>query len=87
LKKYMVGSPPVTFGPATPFNVAFLALTFVALLVVAVGGTFAQYGLPGFTPGGQTIVALPGAADSALAPTATMPPRSASHLRCEYLVM
>jgi asparagine synthase (glutamine-hydrolysing) len=43
LKKNIVGSPPLTSGPATPFSVALVAFTFVALLVVAVGGTFVQY--------------------------------------------
>jgi hypothetical protein len=86
-KKYWVGSPPLTFGPATPFNVADLAVTFVALVVVAVGGTFEQYGLGGVMPEGQTIVALPGPANTALAPTAARPPRSASRLRCKYLAM
>ena len=80
-------SPPETFGPATPFRVAFLAPTLVALPVVAVGGTFVQYGLGGFIPVGQTIVAPAGAADSAIRPAATRPPSGASHLRCEYLVM
>jgi hypothetical protein len=35
-------SPPVTFGPATPFRVALVPFTLVALPVVAVGGTFVQ---------------------------------------------
>lgn|SRR5579884_3592799 len=86
-KKYWVGSPPLTFGPATPFNVALVPLTLVALVVVAVGGTFVQYGLGGLTPAGHTIVALLGAARSALAQAAMRPPRSASRMRCEYLVM
>jgi hypothetical protein len=77
----------VTSGPATPFSVALVALTFVALPVVAVGGTFVQYALGGFTPCGQTMVAPVGTADSANTPAATRPPAGASHLRCEYLVI
>jgi hypothetical protein len=72
-------------GPATPFNVAFLAVTFVAEPVVAVGGTFVQYGLGGLIPDGQTSVALLGAAESAPAPIATMPLRSASDLKCLFM--
>jgi hypothetical protein len=33
------------------------------------------------------MVALDGAADTATTAAATRPPRAASHLRCEYLVM
>jgi hypothetical protein len=67
--------------------VALLAVTFVAEPVVAVGRTFVQYGLGGLIPDGQTTVALPDPASSALAPTAKQPPRSASRLRCKYLIM
>ena len=80
-------SPPATFGPATPFSVALVALTFVAFLVMAAGLTFVQYGLGGLTPFGQTIVAPVGAADSAITPAATRPAAGANHLRCRYLVI
>ena len=80
-------SPPVTFGPATPLSVAPVPVTFVALPVVATGGTLVQYLLGGFIPTGQTIVAWVGAADTTMTPAATRPPSAASHLRCEYLVM
>jgi hypothetical protein len=79
-------SPPLTFGPATPFSVALVPFTSVALPVVAVGRTFVQQGLGGFIPVGQTIVALDGAADRIRTPAATKPPRAGSHLRCEYLI-
>ena len=88
-KKYEVGSPPTTFGPATPFSVARLGLTLVASLVVAVGGTFVQYGLVGLgvCPAWQTSVAPAGAAESAMTPAAARAPRGNSRVRCEYLVM
>jgi hypothetical protein len=59
----------------------------VAPVVVAVGGTFVQYGLGGLIPCGQTIVAPTGEAETDIAPAAIRPPRSASHLRCVCLVM
>lgn len=86
-KKYRVMSPPLTFGPVTPFNLALVARTCVASPVIAIGGTFVQYGLGGLVPFGQTIVALPGAAMSALAHPATRPPRTTSHLRRVNLVI
>jgi hypothetical protein len=82
-----VGSPPATPAPATPFNVADVPVTFVASFVIAVGGTFVQYGFGGLTPGGHTIVAPAGMADSATTAAAMSPARGPSRLRCAYLVM
>ena len=80
-------SPPVTFGPAAPLSVALVAFTLLALSVVAVGFTLAQYGLGGLTPFGQTIVAPDGTAEIATAAVATRPAASAGRLRCEYLII
>src|SRR5690348_8480034 len=80
-------SPPLTFGPATPNRIAECPLIPPALWVLAVGGTSVQYGLGGVTPLGQTIVALEGAAESAMTTAVTRPATGASHLRCEYLAM
>jgi hypothetical protein len=80
-------SPPWTCGPALPFNCALVPVILVAGRVVAVGGTFVQYGLGGFIPDGQTIVAPLGSAERPRMPTTMRLPTATSRLRCEYLVM
>ena len=80
-KKYWVISPPCTLGPALPFSFALVPLIFVAERVVAVGGTFVQYGLGGLIPVGQTTVAPLGIAESAITPATTSPPTAADRRR------
>src|SRR5690349_12825477 len=80
-------SPPWTLGPALPFSCALVPLILVAGRVVAVGGTFVQYGLGGVTPDGHTTVAPLGTAARPRTPAKMRLPTIASRLRCEYLVI